>query len=352
MTIFNHVSSLDKLFFAKHLAVMIKSGIPLAEAVEMLRSQTTNPAFRKILESVTADIRNGQSLTGSLSKFPSVFDSLFRNLVEVGDQSGSLEKSFVYLASQLQKSYEFKKKVQSAMLYPTFVIVVAVVMGGGIALFVLPQMVNLFSSLTTELPLSTRILIAVANFMKNYGAVVVPSFFAGFVVLSLILHSKPIKPHWHRFLLSIPVFGLFLRQAETATICRNLGLMLQAGLPINKALAVAAEATSNLVYRRYLEQIAQQVEKGKAIGSELETGKYPFLPAIVAKMVAVGEKTGKLDENLTYLADFFEEEVDTMAKDLPTILEPILLVAIAAIVAFIALAIISPIYQFTGSVHK
>lgn len=351
MIIFNKPSFIDKLLFTKHLGVMIKAGIPLVEAMEILQSQTVNPAFRRMLGNILADVRNGQNLTKSLSKHSNVFDGLFQSLIEVGEESGSLEKSFEYLTIQLQKSYEFHRRVQSAMLYPMLIIVVALVMGAGVSMFVLPQMVNLFGSMNIELPVSTKILLGVANFMRDYGLIAVPSFIVAVILFSYLVRSRPIRPLWDRFILRLPVFGLFIRESETATICRNLGLMLKAGLPINKALTVIEQSTNNTVFQLYLKNISLAVNRGRGIGQELSSPQYVFFPLIVSRMIAVGEKTGRLSEMLTYLADFFEEEVDAMAKNFPVILEPILLTAIAAAVAFIALSIISPIYQFTSSIR-
>lgn len=352
MNIFDRVSFLDKLLFTKHLSVMVKSGIPLSEAIISLHEQALNTAFKKVLGGVSAEVANGQSLEKALSKYPKVFDPLYTSLVSIGEESGTLETNLEYLAKLLGKNYEFKQKVKSALLYPTFVVVVALTIGFGIAIFVLPQLVSLFESLDAKLPLTTQILLFVSKVMRNFGIFIVFGFLGVIAAFSFAVKTKQIKPYWHKFLLRVPVIGTFICYVETASMCRNLGLMLRSGFPITRALETLEVATENLVFKSYIKSIKEAVEKGRTIESELSTKKYPFMPSIVAKMVDVGEKTGKLDETLTYLADFFEEEVDSMAKNFPTILEPILLVVIAGMVAFLALAIITPIYEFTASVKR
>ena len=180
ITVFDRVNFIDILLFTKHLSVMIKAGIPLAEALEILRDQTQNPAFKKVLVTVSTEIRNGQSLTKTLALFPKIFNPFYLSLVSVGEQAGDLEVNLEYLATQLQKNYEFKKKVQGAMLYPSFVIVVALLMGSAMAIFVLPQLAGLFTSLDVDLPTSTRILIFVADLMKKHGLIIIPGLFAVF----------------------------------------------------------------------------------------------------------------------------------------------------------------------------
>ncbi|KKU91256.1 MAG: Type II secretion system F domain protein [Microgenomates group bacterium GW2011_GWA1_48_10] len=352
ITVFDRVNFIDILLFTKHLSVMIKAGIPLAEALEILRDQTQNPAFKKVLVTVSTEIRNGQSLTKTLALFPKIFNPFYLSLVSVGEQAGDLEVNLEYLATQLQKNYEFKKKVQGAMLYPSFVIVVALLMGSAMAIFVLPQLAGLFTSLDVDLPTSTRILIFVADLMKKHGLIIIPGLFAVFFLTTFLVKTPAVKPLWQRFLINLPIFGLFIKNVESANFCRSLGLMLKSGLTLSKALEIAREATDNTIFKEYIEGIEKAVDKGHTIESELSKKKYQHFPLIVSKMIGVGEKTGKLDETLLYLGDFFEEEVDSMAKNFPTILEPILLVIIALMVAFMALAIISPIYQFTASIHK
>ena len=348
----NRVTDLDKLLFTKYLAEMLKSGIPLDDAIDTARDQSKNKYFKGMLKTIEDSVRNGQSLQKSLARFPDVFNPLYTSLVKVGEDSGNLEENLGYLATQIKKSYEFKKKVQGAMLYPGIILATTVIAGGGLAIFVLPQLVDLFKSLNTDLPLSTRILLGTAQVMKDYGIFIGIAVITLFILGGMLLQTPYVKPKWHKFLLVLPGLGPLLQNIQMTNLCRNLGLMLKSGITLVPALKTEYEATENLVYKTYLKRLVNAAEAGKDISEEMRMHRFTFFPAIMIKMVGIGEKTGKLDETLLYLGDFFEEEVDETTKNLSTIIEPVLLLVIGLGVGFIALAIISPIYQLTGSIKK
>lgn len=352
VNLFNRVSLLDKLLFTKHLSVMLQSGIPLSEAITTIKEQTQNPPFKKILSKVDDDVENGQTLFKTLSKYPKIFDSLFLNLVDVGEQSGNLEKNLNYLSEKLKKDYEFRKKVQAASLYPLIILATAILVGGGISYFVLPKLIELFESLDVKLPLSTKILLFIANTMKDYGIFIFAGAILFIILFKIIIELPKVKPLWQEFLLSLPVVGKFIQNVELTQMSRNLGIMLRSGLPIAHSLKAEQEATSNLIFKGYIDALAKGIEKGKSLEDQLSGGKFKYVPGIFAKMVGVGEKTGKLEDSLLYLGNFFEEEVDDAAKNLSSTLEPILLIAISMVVAFVAFAVITPIYEFTGSIKK
>lgn len=350
--LFNRVTDLDRLLFTKYLAEMLKSGIPLDEAINTACDQTKNQYFKKMLSKIEESVKNGQTLEKALSKFPEAFGPLYTSLVKVGEESGNLEGNLGYLAIQIKKSYEFSKKVQGAMLYPGLILLSTLIAGGGLALFVLPQLVDLFKSLNTQLPLSTKILLFVAQSMKDYGFIIIGTIIGVLVGLSMFVKTPFIKPKWHRLLLSLPGIGVLLQNIQLTNLCRNLGLMLKSGITLVPALKTEYEATENLVYKSYLKRLINAAETGKELSEEMRMHRFSLLPSIMTKMVGIGEKTGKLDETLIYLGDFFEEEVDEMTKNLSTIIEPVLLLVIGLVVGFVALAIISPIYQITGSIKK
>lgn len=352
INIFNKISFVDKLLFTKHLAVMIESGIPIGEAIEIIKEQSRSAALKKLLTDILADIDNGQSLERALSKHPQVFDPFYINIVKIGEESGNLEKNLKYLAEQLKKNYEFKKKVQSALMYPAIVLVITFIAGGAISLFVLPQLIDLFSTLDVKLPLSTQILLFIAYAMKNYGIFIFAAIIALFIGFRMLITIPKVTYQWHRFLLAVPGLGSFLQGVEIAFMCRNLGIMLKSGLPITTALSAQYNATSNLVFKEYLGQLSEDVERGKSISEKLSGKHFKRIPPLVAKMIGVGEKTGKLDESFLYLGDFYSEEVDNSSKDLAVIIEPVILIFIGLAVAFVALAVISPIYQLTSGIHR
>jgi type II secretory pathway component PulF len=347
-----NVSFQEKLFFTKHLSTMIKAGIPIGEALDTLAEQSRGGTMKRILNTVYNKVKNGETLAKALGEYPHIFDDFYVSLVEVGEESGTLEESLAFLSKQLGKDYALKQKIQGAMMYPGLVFFATFIMGGYIALFVLPQLVGFFDAFDFELPLATRLLLFVANMMKNYGVLIMTSIAGLFFLSSLFVQLKAIKIHWHKLLLQVPLFGTMMKYGQLARFTRNFGVLIQAGLPINRSLEVTANTLSNLQFRTHVMEMSSILKKGKNIHEILDDKKYPEFPTLISKMIGVGEKTGKIDETLIYLGDFYEDEIDNISKSLTTILEPIMLLAIGLVVAFVAFAIISPIYELTGSIRR
>ena len=345
------VSFSEKFFFTKNLAVMLKSGIPIGEVFGTLAEQAKSGDFKKILSEVKENVSRGQSLHKVLSQYPKVFDKFYLSLVAVGEESGTLEESLIYLVDQMQKEKELRQKVQGAMLYPAIVLFATGAIGLVLAFFILPQIIGLFESLDVELPITTKILLFVANILKDWGLIIIPAAVGIFILLIVVLQTRLVKPHWHALLLRLPIIGKLLQHISLATLSRNLGIMLKSGLTITSALETSAQIERNLVYKKDLVKIAEDVRKGKSIEEILVSNKFKEFPLFMIRMVGVGERSGNLEENLGYLGSYFEEEVDAVTKNLATILEPVLLITIGGAVAFVALSIISPIYQVTGSIR-
>ena len=352
ISLFGKVSLVDTLALTKHVSLMLKSGIPLPESILILEKQTSHPAFRKLLLKIHQEIANGQPLHKALSQFPHVFNAFYVSLIKVAEESGSLEKNLDYLSLHLKKQHEFTGKVRGALLYPSIVLGVALIVGIGLSVFVLPKLIDLFASLDVELPLSTKILLLFAKVMRDYGIFLLGGLVLFFVLIRWAITTRFIKPHWHSILLSLPVLGVFMQNIQLASMFRNIGTMLGVGVHISTALDAQFETTTNYVYKNYLSEIKSGVKKGKSIEEVLSETNKKFMPLVAVRMIGVGEKTGKLDETFVYLGDYFEDEVDDTSKNLSTIIEPVILVIVGLIVAFIAISIIGPIYQFTGSVKR
>jgi len=347
----NRVSFSEKFFFTKNLAVMLKSSIPISEVIETLVEQAKSGTFKKILSHVRDDVAKGRSLEKALGNYPEVFDRFYLGLIKVGEESGTLENSLIYLVEQMQKEKELRQKVQGAMLYPAVILFATSAIGLGLAFFILPQIIGLFESLNVELPITTKILIFFARLLRDWGLIILPAAVVLAVALVAFTRLPFIRPRWDAFLLRLPIFGRIFQDIALATLARNLGIMLKSGLTVTSALETSAQISGNLVYKKDLTFVSEEVRKGKSIETTLSKGKFKEFPLFMVKMIGVGEKSGSLEENLAYLGEYFEEEVDTVTKNLATILEPILLVGIGGVVAFVALSIISPIYQITGSIH-
>jgi len=347
----SRVSFSEKMFFTKHLAVMLKSGIPIDDILETLIAQAKSGAFKKVLQQAYEDVSKGQSLEKAFSKHPKVFDPFYLNLIRVGEESGTLEESLTYLTEQLEREGNLRRKVRSAMLYPSLVLVATGVIGFALTFFVLPQVAALFENLDVALPPTTRLLLFASSIIRDRGVLIIPGLFLLFAVSGIVLRSRLVKPLCDMFLLKLPVVGYFFRCVAVASISRNLGIMLRSGVPITSALTTLAAIEENAVYRRDLAAIADEVKKGRSIERAIEDGKYREFPPFVSRMIGVGEKSGNLEENLSYLGEYFEAEVDSITKSMAGILEPILLLFIGGVVGFVALSIISPIYKITGSIR-
>ena len=349
---FESVPFSEVFLFTKHLSVLLKSGIPIVEAIDIIRQQTKSAGARKVFKSVSQDVATGQKLSVALGKFPHVFNAFYINLISVGEESGNLENNLDHLTTYLKKANDFRKKVFAAMLYPGLVLTTTFVAGMGIALFVLPKLTELFESLDVTLPITTQILLFGAGIFKNYGIFIVIGCVFSVLLFKLLISLKPVKPAWHQFLLTLPAIGYFLQCAEMSQLCRNFGIMLKSGLPITSALASLEETQNNLIFKRYVHLVRVSLDSGKQIEQALLNSQVQYIPLIAKKMIGVGERTGRLDETLLYLGDYFEDEVDTITKNLNTILEPAILLVVGVVVAFVAFSIISPIYELTASVRR
>ncbi len=260
-------------------------------------------------------------------------------------------KSLVYLADELAKERAFRQKVRGALAYPIVVLVAALAVGLGVSFFVLPKLLDLFTGINVELPFTTRMLLSFATLMKDYGILLSIGVVFLVILIRFLISWPKSKPFFDNLILNLPLFGKIAQEIQLTLICRNLGVMLKSGLTIPTALEVESKAITNSIYQEYLRRLLDSVTKGQSLTSEFEKKTYSKIPLIAAKMVSVGEQTGKLDETFMYLADYFDDSVEDSVKNITTLLEPILLLTIGVIVGFVALSIITPIYSLTGSIN-
>ncbi|KKR55705.1 MAG: hypothetical protein UT92_C0001G0048 [Candidatus Curtissbacteria bacterium GW2011_GWA1_40_24] len=338
----------DKMLFAKHLSIMIRSGMPLLDSLWLLRRQAKSKTFQKIISGLIVDVDNGQFLSVSLEKYHSVFGDFFINIIRTGEASGTLADNLNYLHEELKKNYALKKKVKAAMIYPVIILGATFGIGGLLIFFVFPKIIPVFSSFKVKLPISTRILIALINFLTNYAVWVFLGLVSFAVLIWILLKIKKIKFVYHRVLLISPFLGKTITNINMTAFSRTLVTLLQSGIKIVDALLITADTMPNLVYQKELKLIAEHTKSGESMSRYL-LERENFFPPTFSQMIEVGESTGRLNENLDYLADFYEAEVDEVFRNLSTILEPILLLVMGALVGFIAIAIISPIYEITQS---
>ena len=345
------LSASDKILLFKHLSVMLEAGIPLQEALEVLLDQLSNASVKTILGVAVADLSDGYQMSWSLAKYPHIFGPFLTNVMAVGEESGTLATQLKYLADQLEKKQELDGKVRSALMYPTIVFVGALGIGAYLAFFLLPKLVPMFLSLKIDLPITTRMLIWMSQNLLVYWKGLTLGFFGLIVIGILLFRLKPIKAMVHSAILSVPIFGKIVRDMQLVQVARVLGTLLASGLHIVPALEVTRVSLTNLTYQTHLREVADAVERGENLAASLK--KYPRLFSKTAvSMVGVGERTGRLSSSLLSLADFAEREVDNATKNLSSLIEPIMLMAVGILVGFVALSIITPIYQLTQGMSR
>ena len=342
----SRVSHLDKLLFVRHLKMLIKAGLPLREAVSEIRDQTQSRKFSRILDSVLSQLDNGQSLSNSLSLHPKVFDELFISLIEVGEASGTLEENLGYLADQLEKKHNLRTKIKGAMIYPIIVLVSTFGLVGILAVFILPKLLPLFRSFNTELPLPTKILLFFISAGESYG-IYIFSLLVGLVFfLFFIYRFKPVKKFFHRMILKLPIFGKMTREVNLAYFSRTLAILIKSGVPIVEAFEITSRSLSNVIYQEEVKKVIPTIKQGGQIAGYFKENPK-FFPSVFSRMISIGEKTGNIDEALSYLADFYERNIDEATKNISSTIEPALLVIMGLMIAFIAISIIMPIYEMT-----
>jgi len=344
------VSLVEKAVFAKHLAVMLNAGLVLVDAFE-IAVDSANGKFKKVLKKVYTSLEAGNTLADSLSKYPKVFSGLFIDVTRAGEIAGTLPENLENIAGQLDKEHKLVSKVKGAMAYPSVILVAAFFLALGMSYYILPQITPLFTGLKVELPVTTRMVMWFSKVMQNHGGKVILGTIVGISSLVWLAKQPFTHPFTHWVLLKMPIAKRIVVNNNLARFCLTLGTLLRSGIPIDESLQITNRTVSNYYYRRLLLKVAKNIERGSTVSSNLKRREDLF-PKLVTSMIHVGEESGKLDETLLYLADFYELEVDNATKTLTTALEPVLLVVIGVVVGVLALSIITPIYEITGSIKR
>jgi len=342
ITIGKKVSSKELVFFSRQLATMIKSGLTIIQSLRILEEQTANQEFKKMLTKIADDVETGISLSQALSRYPKTFNKVYVSMVKSGESSGRLEEALSVLADQLENNYKTISKIRSAMVYPSFILLLLIAVAILMIVMVIPQLKSLFEESNLELPWTTRLLIYVSDFFRNYWWVVI------LIVLIIIfgfyswINSKEGRKKWDRIKLKIPIFGKLFQKIYLSRFTRNLGTLINSGLPILRALEISSEVIGNTLYEESINKAMKKVEAGSGLGKTLKRDEN--FPIMVAQMIEVGEKTGKIDDILIRLAEFFESEIDSTVKSISSLLEPILMVLMGVGVAILVASVIMPIY--------
>lgn len=340
------VSGKSRVVFTRQLATMLEAGLPLTQCLDILSQQVTDLELKKIVEDALSAVQGGAPLSKSFERYPRVFSRIYVSLIRAGEASGSLDKILLRLADTQEKSQEFRGKVKGAMIYPAIVITTMFAVFAIIMLFVMPKLTGMYADLNTELPTSTKVLIAVSDFFVSKWwllLLMMGGAVAGFVAFK---RTRGGKYALAKLSLKIPVLGKLGAKSELAEFARTLSLLSGAGLPILTALERVSEGINNILFREAIEEATSQVARGVRLSLPLRSN--PIFPPILSQMVAVGEETGKLPEVLGKLAVFFERETEQLVKNLTTALEPFIMIVLGVGVALLVLSIVMPIYNLTA----
>jgi type IV pilus assembly protein PilC len=338
------VKDKDIVIFTRQFATMIDAGLPLVQALDILSSQVENKTLGKTLSQVKVDVESGATYADALKKHPRVFSELYVNMVAAGEAGGILDTILNRLAAYIEKAMKLKKKVKGAMVYPAVVTSIAVLVIAVIMIFVVPTFSKMFAQLGGTLPLPTRIIINMSDFIAGIGGLLVAGAIVAFVVF-LVQFRRTEKGKYitDRILLKLPIFGTLLNKVAVAKFTRTLGTLISSGVPILDGLDITAKTSGNKVIEYAINDVRKGVVGGKTLAEPIT--KAQVFPPMVTHMIAVGESTGALDAMLAKIADFYDDEVDATVSNLTAMMEPMLMVFLGGTVGFIVVAMYLPIFK-------
>lgn len=336
----------DRMVFTKQLVAMLEAGLPLIQAIEVLTDQSPNELMQEQLRSMYKDLQNGLALSTSFEKNTKIYSKLEINLIKAGEKSGNLNEVLHNIAKNQEKAGRLRGKIRSAMIYPAIITVAIIAVMFILVVFMVPQMQSLYEDFGIEdLPWVTSIIVSFSNFITSLLGLFTLVFivFLSIFVFGYYRTTPSGKRLFHRFILKLPIFGGLNKKIQVADFSRLLSLLLSSGVPIIDALNIVADSTSNVIYQEAVRDAASQVTKGVPLATPLT--KSEIYPKILTRVVAIGEETGKLDQVLADMANFYENEVNEIADNLTKLLEPLILLVVAGLVAFLAVAVYWPIYS-------
>ncbi len=346
---FSGISKLIILVSIRNLYLMLKSGLALNEAVRTLTEQTPDERLARIYDEIANKIDEGMTLAESMRLYPKAFSDIIVSVVSVGEQGGTLEKNLLFLADYLKKAHTLGKKIQGALIYPAIVFLMTFVEMLGVIFLILPKLEELFSSFD-DVPSMTKTILAGSQFIRENAIFLAGGLVVFIFLFTMFLRTKAGKRFKDIVSINIPVIKKLTKFNLLASFSRTLSILLETGIPLVNALDIATSTVSNTIYRNILEKVAADVKSGRSLADSLSDYEKYFPPTFV-KLIEVGESTGTLEENLAYLYDYHAEEVEEMSNNLSTLLEPLLLIVIGGMIGLLAIIIVGPIYQLTGSIN-
>ena len=343
------VKTAERIIFTRNMAAMIEAGLTLSRALSVKVRQTNNPVFRKTLQDIGGDIKEGASLGDALAKFPKIFSPLFIAMVRAGEESGSLASALRTVGKQMDQSYSLQRKIKGALMYPAIIVIAMIIIGILMLMFVVPTLSQTFEELGADLPASTEAVIAVSTFLveNTFIAIGLLVVAAGGIVATF--RTKGGRRAFESMILHIPIIRGLVKETNAARTARTFSSLLASGVEVVSALGITKDVVQNSHFKDVLGRAEKEIQKGAPI-SKIFLENDKLYPVLFSEIIAVGEETGKLSEMLEQVATFYEDEVSQKTKDMSTIIEPFLMIFIGVVVGFFALSMISPIYTLSDSI--
>ncbi len=338
------------VIFARQLATMVDSGIPIAQSLDVLTEQMDSPAFKTVMKKIRDDVEAGASLSEAMGRHPRAFSDFFVNMVRAGESSGRLDEILDRVAGYLEKVTSLQRKVSASLFYPAFVSLLAFGITSFLVIVIVPKFKEIFTSLGGQLPMPTQMLLSLSDFMRNYLVMEIVALFVGIFLLRLYINTPAGRLWFDKTTLKFPLIGKLLQKVVIARFARTLATLVKSGVPILGALEIVAKTSGNKVVERAVMAARSSIKEGENIAGPLSQSKV--FPAMVTRMIAVGEKTGELEKMLTKIADFYESEVDAAVTGLTSLIEPLVIAVLGVIIGGIVIALFLPVFKISTLVGQ
>jgi len=343
------INLVNKLFFTQQLEVMVRTGFPLARALGIIEIQMEHKRFKQIIEDMKKNVEKGSPLSKAASEYPKVFSETYISMIAAGEASGKLDEALKRLTIQLKKSHEIRTKIKNALTYPAIVLIAMVAIGIAMLIFVLPKITSIYAESGAKLPLPTRIMIGTTDFIITNGIYLTVAIIILLVLLARFLKTNRGKRVFHKILLKLPIVSPIIKKINLANFSRSLSSLLQTDIPIVETFQIISRTSSNIYYKEYLANAAEELKKGVSVKDTLEKDRQLF-PPLITQIVNIGEESGTLDTISEEIANFYEEEVSQTMGNLATIIEPVLMLVLGAAVGAVAVAVVMPIYSLVNAI--
>ena len=343
------IHATDTIFFTRQLSSMLSSGLTLMQALSILKNQIQNPAMRDTVNGIITTVEEGGSFSRAIGKYPKLFNSIYVSLIKAAEETGLLDKVLARLADNLEKQAQLRATIKSALTYPAIVVSLMIIVMIVMLIFVIPNLSQFYDSLNVPLPLPTQILLGISSLFTTWWYILIACIAVGGYYFQKWRKTESGKAHLDMIIMKLPVFGKLIKESTVTEFSRTFGLLVGTGTLVVDSLNKSSDVVNLIPYKKAILAVAKQVEKGVTIGDAMSFN--PVFPPILVEMVKIGEQTGKLDESLTKVSEYFEREVATTVKALTTALEPFIMIILAVGVGFLILSIITPIYSLINQIQ-